>query len=63
MPTIIVASLFRFIMSFKVFDKIYLLTQGGPGTTTEVVSFSIYETYFESDNIGLGSAMSVTALI
>lgn len=62
-PTIIVASLFRFIMSFKVFDEIYLLTQGGPGTATEVVSFSIYETYFESDNIGLGSAMSVTTLI
>ena len=61
MPTIIVASLFRFIMSFKVFDEIYLLTQGGPGTATEVVSFSIYETYFESDNIGLGSAMSVTS--
>ena len=32
MPLIIVASLFRFIMSFKVFDEIYLLTQGGPGT-------------------------------
>ena len=63
LPTIIVASLFRFIMSFKVFDEIYLLTQGGPGTATEVVSFSIYETYFESDNIGLGSAMSVTTLI
>ena len=63
MPTIIVASLFRFIMSFKVFDEIYLLTQGGPGTATEVVSFSIYETYFESDNIGLGSAMSVTTLV
>jgi multiple sugar transport system permease protein len=63
MPTIIIASLFRFIMSFKVFDEIYLLTQGGPGTATEVVSFSIYETYFESDNIGLGSAMSVITLI
>ena len=63
MPTIIVASLFRFIMSFKVLDEIYLLTQGGPGTATEVVSFSIYKTYFESDNIGLGSAMSVTTLI
>ena len=49
--------------SLRNFDEIYLLTQGGPGTATEVVSFSIYETYFESDNIGLGSAMSVTTLI
>ena len=48
--------------SFKVFDEIYLLTQGGPGTSTEVISFSIYETFFESDNMGLGSVMSVVSL-
>ena len=52
-PTIIVTMVFRFILSFKVFDEIYLLTQGGPGTSTEVISFSIYETFFESDNICL----------
>ena len=44
-PTIIVTMVFRFILSFKVFDEIYLLTQGGPGTATEVISFSIYETF------------------
>ena len=61
-PTIIVTMVFRFILSFKVFDEIYLLTQGGPGTSTEVISFSIYETFFESDNMGLGSVMSVVSL-
>tara|TARA_B100001765_G_C19493712_1_gene335295 strand:+ start:686 stop:1567 length:882 start_codon:yes stop_codon:yes gene_type:complete len=61
-PTIIVTMVFRFILSFKVFDEIYLLTQGGPGTATEVISFSIYETFFESDNMGLGSVMSVISL-
>ena len=61
-PTIIVTLVFRFISSFKVFDEIYLLTQGGPGTSTEVISYSIYETFFESDNIGLGSVMSVVSL-
>ena len=58
-----VTEIMRDVFDIKVFDEIYLLTQGGPGTATEVVSFSIYETYFESDNIGLGSAMSVTTLI
>ena len=61
-PTIIVTMVFRFILSFKVFDEIYLLTQGGPGTATEVISFSIYETFFDSDNMGLGSVMSVVSL-
>ena len=46
----------------EVFDEIYLLTQGGPGTATEVISFSIYETFFDSDNMGLGSVMSVVSL-
>ena len=50
------------VLYLKVFDEIYLLTQGGPGTATEVISFSIYETFFDSDNMGLGSVMSVVSL-
>ncbi|MGI9336529.1 MAG: carbohydrate ABC transporter permease, partial [Gammaproteobacteria bacterium] len=62
LPTLLVTMVFRTITAFKVFDEIYLLTSGGPGTSTEVISFSIYETFFQADNIGLGSAMSVVAL-
>ncbi|MFT6877790.1 MAG: multiple sugar transport system permease protein [Granulosicoccus sp.] len=62
-PTLLVTMIFRMITSFKVFDEIYLLTSGGPGTSTEVISFSIYKTFFQSDNLGLGSAMSVVALL
>ncbi len=51
------------ITAFKVFDEIYLLTSGGPGTATEVISFSIYKTFFQSDNMGLGSVMSVVSLL
>ena len=61
-PTIIVTIVFRFILTFKIFDEIYLLTKGGPGTSTEVISFSIYEAFFSADNVGLGSVMSVVSL-
>jgi len=62
MPTIAVTLLFRMILSFKVFDEVYLLTSGGPGTATEVVNFSIYRTFFRQDQVGYGSAMSVVTL-
>ncbi|NIR94701.1 MAG: sugar ABC transporter permease [Gammaproteobacteria bacterium] len=62
-PSILVTMVFRMITAFKVFDEIYLLTSGGPGTATEVISFSIYKTFFQSDNMGLGSVMSVVSLL
>lgn len=62
MPTIIITLLFRVILSFKVFDEVFLLTSGGPGTATEVVNFSIYRTFFRQDQVGYGAAMSVVTL-
>jgi len=61
-PTILVTLMFRAIVAFKVFDEVYLLTGGGPGTATEVVSFSIYRRFFTQDRAGYGSAMSVVVL-
>ena len=58
-PTIVVTFVFRLILAFKVFDEIYLLTGGGPGTSTEVISFSIYRRFFTEDRPGYGSAMSI----
>lgn len=58
-PTIAITAMFRLILSFKVFDEIYLLTSGGPGTATEVVSYSIYRTFFTEDRTGLGATMSL----
>ena len=42
MPLILVTVLFRVIDLFRAFDIIYVLTQGGPGSSTEVVSMHIY---------------------
>ncbi len=62
LPTIAVTFVFRLIVSFKVFDEVYLLTGGGPGTATEVVSFTIYRRFFTEDRMGYGSAISVVTL-
>ena len=62
MPTILVTLMFRIIVAFKVFDEIYLLTSGGPGTSTEVLSFTIYQRFFTENRIGFGAAMSVVVI-
>lgn len=61
-PTIAVTFAFRLVLAFKVFDEVYLLTGGGPGTATEVVSFTIYQHFFTEDRVGLGSALSVAVI-
>lgn len=61
-PTLLVTCAFRLVLAFKVFDEVYLLTSGGPGTATEVVSFTLYQRFFTEDRIGYGSAMSVAVI-
>ncbi len=61
-PAILVTFVFRMIVAFKVFDEVFLLTSGGPGTATEVVSFTIYQRFFTEDRIGFGSALSVVTI-
>lgn len=61
-PTIIVTFAFRLVLAFKVFDEVYLLTSGGPGTSTEVISFTLYQRFFTEDKAGYGSAMSVSVI-
>ena len=61
-PAIFMTFLFRAVMASKVFDEVFLLTSGGPGTSTEVVSFTIFQRYFLQDNAGYGSALSVSII-
>jgi multiple sugar transport system permease protein len=61
-PTILVTFAFRLVLAFKVFDEVYLLTSGGPGTSTEVISFTLYQRFFTEDRIGYGAAMSVAII-
>lgn len=62
LPTILITLALRLVLSFKVFDEVFLLTEGGPGTATEVINFSIYRTFFAEDRVGVGSAMSLLTL-
>lgn len=62
-PLLIVALLIRTCDSFKIFDNIYILTSGGPGTATEVLSLSIYKTNFFLEQVGRAAAMSLVMLI
>lgn len=61
-PTLVVTFAFRLVLAFKVFDEVYLLTSGGPGTSTEVLSFTLYQRFFTEDKAGYGSAMSVAII-
>jgi multiple sugar transport system permease protein len=63
LPTIVVTLVFRTLVAFKVFDEIYLLTAGGPGTATEVVSYTIYRRFFTEGQMGYGSALSLIVLV
>ena len=62
LPTIMVTFAFRLVLAFKVFDEVYLLTGGGPGTSTQVISFTLYQRFFREDRAGYGSAMSVAMI-
>ena len=62
LPTIGVTLVFRLLVSVKVFDEIYLLTGGGPGTATEVVSYTIFRRFFTEGQTGYGAAMSVVVM-
>lgn len=61
-PAIAVAFIFRSIAAFKVFDQIVLLTGGGPGTATEVLSLRLYKVFFEQNIMGYGALLSVVTI-
>src|SRR5579859_4645016 len=56
-PAILVALLFRTLDAFRIFDNIYILTQGSKNTRS--VSILNYDQLFTALNLGVGSAMSV----
>ncbi len=53
----------RLIDAFRVLEVIYVLTFGGPGDSTEVLSLHIYKTAFIGQKLGAASAISVLLLV
>jgi multiple sugar transport system permease protein len=62
-PALLLALLFRTIDALKVFDLVFVMTQGGPADTTNVLQFYGYKKSFAEGMIGYGSAIAVTVFV
>lgn len=63
MPVLIVTLLLRLIDAFKVLEVILVLTNGGPGLSTEIVALRIFRTAQEFQELGEAAAMSNSLLM
>jgi ABC-type sugar transport system permease subunit len=62
-PALLVVLLFRTLDAFRVFDLVYVLTGGGPGTATEPIALSTFEQLLSNLRFGYGSALSVVVFL
>ncbi len=62
-PAILVALLLRTMDLLRVFDQVFILTEGGPGFATETISLYIYRTAFRFSDFGYAAAMSFVLLV
>jgi multiple sugar transport system permease protein len=62
MPTLFVAFLFRFIDTIKLFDPIYAMTQGGPGTSSETLNLYLFTLGFSYFRMGYASSLVIALL-
>jgi multiple sugar transport system permease protein len=62
-PTLAVTLIFRTLDAFRVFDAVYVLTEGGPANTTETLSIYAYKTLMRAGDFGYGSALSVVTFV
>lgn len=62
-PVIAVVLLIRTMDAFREFDKIFIMTGGGPGTATETLPIFLYRAGFQDFNMGFSAATGVIMLI
>lgn len=62
-PVLVSLMFLRAIDAFKIYDIIFVLTKGGPGDSTEVLSLFIYRQSFTFWRMGVGAAASFVSLI
>ncbi|HET7884542.1 MAG TPA: sugar ABC transporter permease [Acetobacteraceae bacterium] len=62
-PFIMVATVIRLIDALKTFDTIYVITLGGPGTSSETLNILLYQTAFAYYDLGYGSAIVVVFFV
>lgn len=57
-PTLVAGAILSLVGSLKYFDLIYVMTGGGPGTSTELMATYMYKLSFSQFNMGYGSAVA-----
>jgi ABC-type sugar transport system permease subunit len=62
-PALMVTLVFRTLQAFLIFDVIYIMTSGGPGNSTETVSFLDWQAFMVDSNFGYGGAVSVVMVV
>jgi ABC-type sugar transport system permease subunit len=62
-PALLLALLFRTIDGLRVFDLVFVMTQGGPADATNVLQFYGYKKTFAEGMIGYGSTLAVTSFL
>jgi multiple sugar transport system permease protein len=62
-PALLLALLFRTIDALRVFDLVFVMTQGGPADATNVLQFYGYKKSFAEGMIGYGSALAVAVFL
>jgi ABC-type sugar transport system permease subunit len=58
-PALLIAFLFRMLDALRVFDVIYVMTGGGPGTATEPIALLTFSTLLQNLRFGFGAALSM----
>lgn len=62
-PQILLVLLFRTMDTYRIFDTVYVLTRGGPGTATETIGLYTYRTGFSYFDLGYAMTLSIFILI
>ena len=62
-PYLLLVTLFNVIDGLRVFDSIWVMTKGGPGTATETVAYLTYRISFVLRQLGEGSALSMLSIL
>ncbi|WP_324651880.1 sugar ABC transporter permease [Georgenia sp. H159] len=62
-PLLLIAVMFRAIEAFRQFDLVYVLTNGGPGVSTETLSFHVYKVAFLGFRTGAASAYGILMVL
>ena len=62
MPTTLYCMIITMTNAFKLVDHLYIMTKGGPGNSSNMLLFYIYQKAFDQNNIGMASAITVVVI-